>query len=275
MSGSYLTAARLGELDAQLSGRDQAILRRVYALRFVSGSQLIRLHFPDVPGRTARQALLRLNRLDVLERLPRPVGGVRAGSSGYVYRLGSAGQRLAALHGWQPAGRKNRAHVPGTMFVAHALQVAELHTLLVEADRQGRIELIELAGEAASRRSYGGPLGPRFLKPDSFMRLGSGDYELVYFIEVDMGTEGSRALITKLRQYVEYEASGREQEGRGVFPLTVWLTPDNARAAVIQDCIKRLSRSAQALFRATTFGEVDALFAGNGAGENLPHHEKM
>jgi hypothetical protein len=271
----YLTAARLAELDAQLSDRDRAVVRRISGLRFVSGAQLIRLHFADVPGRTAREALLRLNRLDVLERLPRTVGGVRAGSAGYVYRLGSAGQRLAVLHGWQPAGSKNRAHVPGTLFVAHALQVAELHTLLVEADRQGRIELIELAGEATSRRSYGGPLGPRVLKPDSYVRLGAGDYEFVYFIEVDRGTEGSQALSAKLHQYVEYEASGGEQAERGVFPLTVWLTPDNGRAEVIADCIKRLPRPARALFRTTPFGEVEALFTGNVAGEGLPHHEKM
>lgn len=256
MSGPYLTAARLGELDAQLSDRDQAILRRVSELRFVSGAQLTRMHFLDVPARTARAALLRLTRLDVLERLPRPVGGVRAGSAGYVYRLGAAGQRLAAVHGWQPTQRQRRAHVPGTLFVAHALQVAELHALLVEADRQGRIELIELSGEAAARRSYGGPLGPRVLKPDSYVRLGAGDFEFVYFIEVDQGTEGSRALISKLRQYVEYEASGIEQAERSVFPLTVWLTPDVKRAEVIEDCIERLPRPSHELFAVAPFAKM-------------------
>jgi hypothetical protein len=274
MSAPYLTTTRLKELDARLGDRDQAILRRVSVLRFVSGAQLLRLHFANVPARTAREALLRLARLNVLERLPRPVGGVRAGSSGYVYRLDAAGQRLAVLHGWQPQGHKSRVHVPGTMFVAHALKIAELHTLLVEADRAGRIELIELAGEAASRRSYGGPLGPRVLKPDSYVRLGSGDYEFVYFIEVDMGTEGSRALSAKLGQYVEYEASGIEQAKRGVFPLTVWLTPDNARAAVIEDCIKRLPRPARELFRAAPFSEVEPLIMGNGAGRGLPPMRK-
>jgi hypothetical protein len=275
MSPPYLTAARLAELDAQLNGRDRAVLRRVSELRFVSGAQLMRLHFADVPARTAREALLRLNRLDVLERLPRVVGGVRAGSAGYVYRFGAGGQRLAARHGWLPAGRKNRTHVPGTLFVAHALKIAELHTRLVEADRQGRIELLELAGEAASRRSYGGPLGPRTLKPDSYVRLGAGDYEFVYFIEVDLGSEGSRALSAKLRQYVEYEASGIEQAARGVFPLSVWLTPDNGRAEVIENCIGRLPHPAGELFRVAPFGEVDALFAGDSAVERLAAHEKM
>ncbi|MGH7485365.1 MAG: replication-relaxation family protein, partial [bacterium] len=139
----------------------------------------------------------------------------------------------------------------------------------------GRIELIELSGEAASRRSYGGPLGPRVLKPDSFVRLGTGEFEDSYFIEVDMGTEGSRALSAKLRQYVEYEASGIEQAERGVFPLSVWLTPDTERAEVIRACIDRLPRASWELFRAAPFSEVEALFTGNGAGEGLPGHEKM
>lgn len=275
MSKPYMTAARLRALDARLSDGDRAALRRVAELRFVSGGQLGRLDFPDVPGRTVREALLRLKRLDVLERLPRSVGGVRAGSSGYVYRLGAAGQRVAALHGWTASKSGWRAHVPGTLFVTHALKTAELHVLLVEADRAGRIELVELAGEAGSRRRYGGPLGPRVLKPDSFARLGQGDYELVYFIEVDMGTEGSRALLTKLRQYAEYEATGREQDACGVFPLTLWLIPDTERIEVIQDCIGRLPYPARSLFQVAPFTEVEAVLASAGAGGSLPGHEKM
>jgi protein involved in plasmid replication-relaxation len=268
MTARYLTAARLNELAAQLGERDRAVVRRVFDLRFVSGGQLMRLHFADVPPRTAREALLRLTRLDVLARLPRSVGGVRAGSAGYVYRVGPAGQRVAALLGWQPAASKWHSHVPGTLFVAHALQVAELHAQLAEADRARRLELIELAAEVASRRRYGGPVGQRILKPDSYVRLGNGDYEFVYFIEVDMGTEGSRALEAKLRQYVEYEASGQEQERRGVFPLTVWLTPDAGRAEVIAGCVGRLPRSAQELFRVACFDEVlPLLTASGGSGE--------
>jgi hypothetical protein len=259
MSAPYLTVARLKELDHQLSDRDRAVVRRVSELRFATGAQLRRLDFDGVPVRTAREALLRLTQLGLLERLPRAVGGVRAGSSGFVYRLGSSGQRLAVGRGWRSAGGQWRALVPGTLFVAHALQVAELHTRLVEADRAGRVELIELAAEAASRRSYGGPLGPRTLKPDSFARLGSGEYEFVYFIEVDRGTEGSRALLAKLRQYVEYEASGQEQAKHGVFPLSLWLTPDAGRAEVIGGCIRRLPRPARELFRVAPFDEAEAL----------------
>jgi hypothetical protein len=275
MTAPYLTAARLRELNDQLSGRDQQVVRRVSELRFVSGDQLRRLHFAEVPARTCREALLRLTRLDVLERLPRTVGGVRAGSAGYIYRLGPTGQRIATERGWQRQPYR-RAHVPGTLFLDHALQVAELHTLLVEADRTRRIELLRLEAESASQRRYGGPVGrSRILKPDSYVRLGIGEFEDSYFIEVDMGTEGSRALEGKLRQYIEYEATGQEQAERGVFPKVLWTVPDEARAEAIRDCVEQLPRPARELFQVARFGQVLPLVVSQSAGGALPGHEKM
>ncbi|MBS1883287.1 MAG: replication-relaxation family protein [Actinobacteria bacterium] len=254
MSAPYWTARRLRELDARLGGRDRAVLGRVSELRFVTGSQLARLHFDGVPARTAREALRRQVRLGLLERLPRVVGGVRAGSSGYVYRLGPAGERLA--------GQTWRTHTPGTLFVAHALQVAELHTLLAEADRAGRIELDELAAEPACHRQFAGLGSQRVLKPDSFVRFGLGDYEWSWFIEVDRGTEGSRALLTKLRQYVEYQASGQEQADHDVFPKVLWTAPDEARAEAIRAGVERLPVAGRELFGVSLFKDaVDTLMS--------------
>src|SRR4249919_3976466 len=143
MSGRYVTAAVARDLERRLTERDRAVARSVLDLRFMSGAQLARMHFADADPRAARRTLLRLTRLDVLERLPRQVGGVRAGSAGFVYRLGLAGQRLALLRGWIPERRRRRSRIPGTLFLSHALQVSELHTQLVEAERTGGPELLE------------------------------------------------------------------------------------------------------------------------------------
>jgi hypothetical protein len=259
MSRRYLTAAVLCELESRLGRRDLAILKRVSDLRFVSGSQLARMHFAgEASGsRTASRALLRLAHLGVLERLPRAVGGTQSGSASYVYRLGAAGLRLAAKRGWQPDERRRRAHIPGTLFVGHALAVAELHTMLIEADRSGRIELLELSAEPACWRRYGG-IGTQcgVLKPDSYLRLGAGEYEDSYFIEVDMGSEGSWALERKLGDYLAYEASGVEQHGRGVFPKCLWLAPDGERVSAIERCVKRLPRAGQELFQVALFADA-------------------
>lgn len=253
----YATAALARDLAAQLTRRDLAILRSVLELRFVSGDQLARMHFAGSDPRAARRTFLRLARLDILERLPRVVGGVRAGSAGYVYRLGLAGQRLALQRGWIPERRRRRSRVPGALFLSHALAVAELHSQLIEADRSGSLELLELSAEPACWRSYSG-IGAQAstLKPDSYVRLGSGDFEDSYFIEVDMGSEGSRALLRQLRAYAAYFESGKEQAERGVFPKTLWLAPDEQRVTAIEDCVRLLPREDRELFQTTLFADA-------------------
>lgn len=253
----YVTAAVARDLDARLTDRDRAVIRSVLELGFVSGNQLARIHFAEADPRAVRRTLLRLTRLDVLERLPRVVGGVRAGSAGYVYRLGLAGQRLALHYGWLPERRRRRSRVPGTLFLNHALEVAELHTRLIEVDRTGRLELLELSAEPACWRSYGGVGAQRsVLKPDSFLRLGVGNYELVFFIEVDRGSEGSRALMRQLRAYVAYYDSGKEQAERGVFPKTLWLAPDERRVSAIEECVRQLPRENRELFQVELFTDA-------------------
>lgn len=264
MSGRYATGAALARMQRLLTERDEAILRSITRLHFLTGSQLARLHFSECQdeqarARAARRALLRLTRLGALHRLPRSVGGVRAGSAGFVYTLGLLGQRLAVLRSWQSPRRPRRAHVPGALFLAHVLQVAELHTLLTEADQNDRLELLELSAEPACWRSYAGGIGAQAratLKPDSYLRLGVGEYEDSYFIEVDMGTEGSRTVLTKLRAYLSYQGSGVEQAERGVFPKTLWLVPDEARAEVVRACIKRLPEANRDLFAVAEFDAV-------------------
>jgi len=255
MSGRYVTKAVARDLDSRLTKRDLAVTRSVCELRFVSGAQLARMHFAGSDPRASRRTLLRLTRLDVLERLERRVGGVRAGSAGFVYRLGLAGQRLALERGWIPDRRRRRSRVPGTLFLSHALEVSELHTRLVEADRLGRIELLERSAEPACWRRYGG-VGASILKPDSFLRLGAGEYEFVYFIEVDMGTEGSRALNRQLRAYIAYYDGGHEQAEHGVFPKVLWLTPDARRVAAIEECVRELGREHRELFEVAEFGDA-------------------
>ncbi len=273
MTRHYVTVARLTSVDARLTDHDRAVLHSVSDLGFASGDQLARMHFADRDdadgqARAARRALVRLTRLDCLARLPRRVGGERSGSAGFVYRLGLAGQRLAVLHGWQPERRVRRSHVPGTFFLNHSLAVAELFTLLIEGDRSRRFELLELSAEPACHRRYGGigSLRQATLKPDCHVRLGVGDYEDSYFVEVDMGSEGSHTLNRKLGEYVAYRASGVEQEVRGVFPRVLWLAPDEQRAEVIGNCVQALPPASRELFAVAL--QADALDVVAGTSSN-------
>lgn len=257
----YLTAQAMDDLTSRLTPRDLAVLKSVADLRFVTGNQLTRLHFVSdgdeaSRARAARRALLGLTRLDCLARLPRVVGGVRAGSAGFVYHLGLAGQKLAMRFGWQSTRRGRRSRSPGTLFLHHTLQVAELHIRLVEADRAHRLELLELSAEPASWRSFRGIGTQRVLKPDSFVRIGFGEWEHVFFVEVDRGTEGSQTIAGKLQDYLAYEASGIEQREHGVFPKVLWVVPDVARAEVVAGEIEQLAAAGRELFGVVEFKDV-------------------
>jgi hypothetical protein len=123
MTRRYLTNDRLRELAGSLSERDLALIREIAALRFLSGTQAARLCFtaqePSARVRAARRTLLRLTRFGLLDRLPRQLGGARAGSDGYVYQLDAAGQRLSIERGWLPKRRVRRPLIPGHLFLRH------------------------------------------------------------------------------------------------------------------------------------------------------------
>jgi hypothetical protein len=57
--------------------------------------------------------------------LDRQIGGIRAGSSGYVYSLGAVGHRL--LH---PDRTRRRLHEVRDGFLQHTLAIAELYVSL-------------------------------------------------------------------------------------------------------------------------------------------------
>jgi hypothetical protein len=263
MSARQMPTAALRELASRLSERDLAVLHSVSELRFVTGSQLTRQCFTISPdpvsnARAARRALLRLTRLCVLARLPRPVGGVRAGSAGFVYRLGAHGHGLAVLRGWQPEQRRRRSLVPGSLFLRHTLLIAELYTRLIESERAQRFELLAVSAEPSCWRHMDG-LGTQRLKPDSYVRLGIGPYEDSFFIEVDRGTEGSRTIERQLQLYVVYYRSGVEQHEYGVFPCVLWLATTAERVSVIAACVRRLPSAEQALFRVARFEDALAV----------------
>jgi hypothetical protein len=151
----------------------------------------------------------------------------------------------------------------GRCSCVHTLHIAELHTRLIEGERSGRFELLTLDGEPSCHRIYDGLGGQRlYLKPDSYVRLGIGPYEDSYFIEVDRGTEGSRALCEQLQRYVIYYQTGREQRERGVFPKVLWTATTAERMQAIEDCVARLPMNARALFAATEFDQALSIITG-------------
>lgn len=257
MSGR-LRAQMLAALAASLTPTDYAIVDSLARVRVATGQQLVRLHFAERPSaeRQARRVLGRLVEHRVLCRLTRRIGGLRAGSSGYVYALDIAGQRLSG------GGRNRRPWTPGTAFLAHALQVTELYVGLTEAARIGRVELLSFEAEPTCWRDFSGPGARLTLKPDAHICLGVGRFEDRWFIEVDRGTEGTTTLGRKADLYRRYWQSGREQARHPAFPKVLWIVPDEARKTVLVDVLIHQPSDAWPLFQVVLQTQALAVLSG-------------
>src|SRR5438874_1725167 len=145
-----MTALRLGHLDffvlrERLADRDVAIIEMVGKLRLATGKQLRHLYFApsgfataETAARTCRRVLARLARDRLLQRLERRIGGVRAGSDGYVYALGPVGERLLG-----DGMRRPRWHsVPTEKYVQHTLAASQIVVDLLLSERRGELELL-------------------------------------------------------------------------------------------------------------------------------------
>lgn len=263
------------DLLLSLSERDRAVLDSLREHRLLTTELLRRLHFshhhPSAEGRThategaaavaAMRVLGRLERRRLVARLKRRIGGVRAGSSGIVWQLGGTGERLLrVLHG-DP--QRRRYLEPSALFTDHTLAVATVAVELCELDRAGTLELAALETEPSCWRSFITPHGTRaWLKPDLFAITTSGDYEDHRFIEVDRSTEHPGVVLRKAAAYQRYAASGIHQAEHGLFPVVLWVVPDDRRRRTISAALAG-DRDVQAeLFQVVTEADFRSAIVG-------------
>lgn len=255
---SRVGSRALYELADQLSGRDLAIAQIVSDLRLMSGRQLEGMFFRTnghesaaAASRAARRTLERLASLRVLDRLDRRIGGVRAGSSGFVYSLGPVGHRLIR-HSKRPSSRQ-----PGPWFVAHTLAISDLVVGLSAASTQGRCELLQWQSEPKCWRVFDSFAGRVTVRPDLFVAIGLGEFERQFFIEVDRATQHVPTILGKAKVYEQYYRSGREQAESGLFPKVLFVAPDLPRSKTIRSALQAASTLTNELFASTT--DADAI----------------
>jgi hypothetical protein len=215
---------QLEALDSTITSRDQAVLTTLADCRYATTGQLVRLIFtgninPSAATRAANRALNKLQRLELITSLNRRIGGVRAGSSGFVWSLTSAGFRLLNLDGEAP---RKRNFEPSPRFAEHTVAVTEL---FVQLNGMVGIALAEVQFEPKCWRGQ--------LKPDLYAITSDGEYDDHWFFELDLATEAPTRIVSKCEQYEEYYRSGAES----VFPLVVWVTPTAKRKVSIRQHI--------------------------------------
>jgi hypothetical protein len=247
---------------ARLGDRDFALLESLRDQRLMTGEQLRRLYLPDgeqvTQARKMRRTLSRLTELGVVVRLNRQIGGVHSGSEGHVYGLSGRGY---AVLDQSSEGRRHRAVTEGKLaFQDHVLAVSELCVSMHEHSRRGAFDLLDFQAEPDCWRRYTGSGGQLItLKPDAFVRLGVGAYEVSAFIEQDLSSESLPTIYRKSQRYVEYWRCGIEQHQHGVFPAVWWLVPDQKRLNGVVRTLRTLAHDVQALFRVALTSEAVTL----------------
>lgn len=251
---------RAAAVRRRLGERDLAVLSSLGWLRLLSHHHIQRLHHYE--GETAsrprrtRTTLKRLHDLHLVVRMSRVIGGIRAGSTGYVYGLSGLGQAVLGVDGTYEK-RRRRAWETSPNFQDHMLTVAELYVRLVETTRSKHAELLAFDAEPACWRRFTGPGGELVtLKPDAFLRIGIGDVERSVFVEVDLATESPGTVLRKCHVFIAYWRSGIEQQRHGVFPLVLWLVPDERRLDRLREVIWRLAEETRKLFFVALFQDA-------------------
>lgn len=259
MSG--ISRRSLHDIAERLSPRDWAILRFLSAHRFASTTQLRRTSFTThaTTGAATRATLRVLDRLlehRLVTRLDRRVGGVRQGSSGFIWHLDVAGERLTRQ---KDAPRRHVGGDLSTAFVDHTLAVTETVVALHESTQETGLRLSTVLVETAAWRSYLNRHGvATILKPDLFVTLSTPEYDDHWYIEVDRGTEHLPVLLQKCRAYTAYKATGRAQAEHGVFPRVLWIVPTPRRVDRLTGAIRSDPLLPTRLFTVITPGQLAA-----------------
>lgn len=251
MSAHRIGRRQLQGLRATLSERDLAVLSSLRRYRLMTVEQVQRLHFhthasTETGQRVCRRTLLRLTERDLVARLERRIGGVRAGSAGHVHALSPLGHRLL------DTTTRQRHREPSFAFVQHTLAITELATQLVTRAADAALDVLLLDPEPAAWRPFHDGATAVTLKPDLALQLADDHYEASWFVEIDCGTESRPTLQRKCQTYDTYWRTGIEQREHGIFPQTLWIAPDESRARLIGSAIETATNVEPALFAVTT-----------------------
>jgi len=258
VTAQRVTWAEVERLAARLSARDWRLVGDLARVRVATGSQLTRLQFHDLSpltrDRVRRRVLTRLNNWHVVTMLERAVGGVRAGSAGAVYALGTAGQRLSQLAAANSLSmsRVRRPWTPSALFLNHSLAVAELYVQLIERTRSASFTVSHFEAEPMCWWPNG--LGG-FVKPDAFLVLSSNKYDELAWLEVDRGTESLPTVKRKLNEYLDFVARG-QLGPRDVQPYVVVTTPDTKRRDALRQLVASLPHVPEELFTVVRHDEA-------------------
>ena len=246
----------------------QALLNFLYQAKYATTKQIARLLFSNSPTyltmiRRANLITRRLKNDRKIFHLKRRIGGVRSGSGSFVWSLTHQGLKELQKHQPTIVVKRRNAYEPTEHHLAHTLAITELYVRLKELDHQSNVQLERFEFEPNSWRSFADIAGSsQSLKPDAFIKLVVGEYEDSYFIELDRATESLTRVINKCKHYIYYYRLGIEQRMNEVFPMVLWVVPDDKRKLAILQRIQTELTEHWQLFNVVSLDEFNDYIEG-------------
>lgn len=267
------STARFSSLvPAPIHPMQARLLALVAGHRFATTTQLARLTAPEYasPASALRQTqrhLANLAQQHLLTSLERRVGGWQGGSAVTVWAATTRGQRLVAVEG-EEVPRRQRPREVSTTFLDHLLAITEVRTSIEEAVRQEADTEAAVALEPDCWRTALSSSGQlQVLRPDLAVTVTSPAYEDRYLIEVDQATENPGRVIATCWRYQEHQAQASDGD---VFPLVVWLVPNDRRRHRLERAIAHSTGLLRELFRVIRLDQLPTLIHGGPAAIPAP-----
>ncbi len=215
------------ETEALLSIACHGYLTRTLIERFLfDGDQTVS---PISRKKVCLRVLERLRGQGLIEATPRALGGVASGSTPAAYRLTRAGSRLASLLRDGFAARRPARR--GTFLLAHGLATAEVALTFRDAARAnpGHMLLDWSCGWEAAQR-----FGSGHVVPDARLLYQTAEWVLDAFLEVDLGSEGTRFFARKVERYLDLYRSGEWRQQLTSWPVVLTVAHTEARASALR-----------------------------------------
>lgn len=256
------TLEDLIRIDTLLTKREREILTALRNAKVMFTSQIKTLFFNN--SKTDNSAIRATNRemqslhaRGLVDTLDKRISGRRIGTASYIWHLTEQGYRLLDIGSSSPA-KRTRFVEPSYLTLKHKLAVAECYVQIVGISRRHKgMEINQVEFEPDSWRDYHETNRFVKLKPDMTLVTRRSDYEYRYFIEMDLATESSAEIIRKCDRYHAYLATGKEQDIFGVFPLVIWVVPDDKRKTQLEEVVRKEYQSRYHIFLIITPDELE------------------
>ena len=270
-----MTMSDLKRIEYSLTSRDREILRLLRDTKCLFTYHIRRLCFTEsvsqrAATRAANRNLKKLRELGLIDVLVgRRVGGVKAGSSSYIWYLTEQGAKLLSLGNKyeEKKPKRNRFSEPADSTLGHRMAVNECFVQLNEmARKEEDFRIKEVLFEPNNWCYYSYKSASEVLKPDLSIVTSHHGYEYRFFIEMDLSTESLDTILNKCIRYHKYLASGVEQEAHGVFPVVLFIVKDEKRKQKMEDAMRIHFKGRTNIFLVITPDEFEAILTA----ANLP-----